>query len=128
MTRTHTLALVTTLALSGCCSFAPCHPGTYIAGVVTDARTGAPVQGASVRLYHYEAAAKVNGCFALGGPDALPFEFAVSAPGYDPVAVKAVPGSFQADVRLAPSGSGSTTPRLDKITRERYAELRKSCP
>lgn len=121
------LALV--LLLSGCCYFSPCHFGTYIAGAVTDAVTGQPIADADVRLYHYETRSAAFGCFKLGGPDALPFEFAVSAPGYKSAVVKAVPGSYEATVKLAPAGSpGTSTATTRKIPQDRYAALSRSCP
>ena len=80
----------------------PCHPGTYIAGTVTDAVSHQAIYNATVHLYHYETQTAPSGCFALGGADALPFEFRVSAPGYRPVVVEAIPGSYQATVTLVP--------------------------
>lgn len=117
------------LLLGGCCNFTPCHPGTYIAGVVTDGVSSQAIPNASIRLYHYETHSASSGCFALGGPDALPFEFGVSAPGYKPSTVKAIPGSYQATVTLMPvDSSGSSTSTTRDISRERYDELSRSCP
>ena len=121
--------LVLPLLLGGCCSFAPCHSGTYIAGVVTDSVSHQAIPKASVRLYYYEAHTSPSGCFALGGPDALPFEFGVSAPGYMPVVDKAVPGSYQVTVALTPEGmAGASTSTHSEISRERYSELLRECP
>jgi hypothetical protein len=120
--------LVTPLFLSACCYFMPCHPGTYIAGTVRDAVSHRPISNAVVRLYFYEARTPDSGCFALGGPDALPFEFAVSAPGYKSMAVKAVPGSYWATVTLVPEGSaGASNSELREVSRERYAGFSRSC-
>ena len=117
------------LLLGGCCRLMPCHPGTYIVGVVADGVSSQPISGASVGLYHYKADSASSGCFALGGADALPFEFSVSAPGYEPIVVKAVPGSYQATVTLIPEGSsGDSTSTVREISQERYAELSRSCP
>jgi len=93
-----------------------------------DGVSGQPIPNASVRLYHYETRSAPSGCFALGGPDALPFEFGVSAPGYVPIVIKAVPGAYQASVTLIPLGTpgGSTSP-VRKISRDRYTELSQSC-
>ena len=116
------------MLLGGCCTFMPCHPGTYIAGGVTDGVTNRIIPGASVRLYHYEAQSASSGCFALGGPDALPFEFGVSSPGYVPAVVKAVPGSYQATVTLIPVGAaGKSTSTLREISRARYVQLSRDC-
>jgi hypothetical protein len=117
------------LLLGGCCYFTPCHPGTYIAGAVTDSVSSQAIPNASIRLYHYETHSVASGCFALGGPDARPFEFGISAPGYKPVVVEATPGSYQATVTLAPVGSsGNSTSTIREISRERYAELSRGCP
>lgn len=116
------------LLLNGCCYFVPCHQGTYIAGVVTDGISSQSIPNASVRLYYYKVQSAPSGCFALGGPDALPFEFSVSAPGYMPVVVKAVPGSYQAAVKLIPlGGSGKSASTVREISRERYADLSRGC-
>jgi hypothetical protein len=115
--------------LGGCCYFAPCHPATYIAGKVTDAVSHRPISNATVRLYHYEVRTALSGCFALGGADALPFEFGVSAPGYKPIVVKAVPGPYRATVTLIPEGNtGDSNSEAREISQERYAEFSRSCP
>ena len=121
--------LVFPLLLGGCCYFAPCHPGTYISGTVRDAVSDQPIRDAAIRLYHYDTQSKPSGCFALGGPDALPFEFGVTAPGYKPFVSRAVPGSYQSVVALVPSSSsGDSTASNREISREQYAELSRSCP
>jgi hypothetical protein len=120
--------LIAPFLLGGCCYFAPCHFGTHMAGTVTDAESHRPIPGAAVRLYHYEARTAQSGCFALGGADALPFEFGVSAPGYRPVVMKAVPGVYSATVALAPEhGIGASHVETSEISRERYGELSRSC-
>jgi len=87
-----------------------------------------PIANASVRLYHYEARTSQSGCFAFGGADALPFEFGVSAPGYKPVVVEAVPGLHQARVTLMPeSGTGRSASKVIEISQDRYDELSKAC-
>ena len=117
------------LFLSGCCYFVPCHPGTYIAGTVTDAVSHQAIYNATVHLYHYETQTAPSGCFALGGADALPFEFRVSAPGYRPVVVEAIPGSYQATVTLVPEGgTGKSSSAFREISKDRYTELSRSCP
>jgi hypothetical protein len=117
------------LTLSGCCSFMPCHRGTYIAGEVTDAVTGRAIPGASVSLYDYEVSSAPSGCFSLGGPDALPFEFRVSASGYKPVVSRAVPGKFQASIRLAPGDNADpSTSNIREISRDQYDKLSSECP
>ncbi|MDG4482494.1 carboxypeptidase regulatory-like domain-containing protein [Xanthomonas vesicatoria] len=121
--------LSTPLLLSGCCYFTPCHRGTYMTGVTTDAVSHQPIHNAAVRLYHYETRTARSGCYSLGGADALPFEFHVSAPGYKPIATEAVPGSYQATVTLVPEGSsGESSFKVIEISRDRYAELSRSCP
>ena len=117
------------LLLSACCHFAPCHFGSYIAGTVSDAASHRPISNAAVRLYHYQKRTADSGCFALGGPDALPFEFGVSAPGYKPIVVKAVPGSYWAAVTLVPEGeTAESRSEAHEISRERYGEFSRSCP
>lgn len=129
MSRLRVTSLGLLLLLGGCCRFMPCHPGTYITGVVMDGASKQSVPNASVRLYHYETHSETSGCFALGGADARPFEFGVSAPGYKPVVVEGTPGSYQATVTLMPAGSsGNSTSITTDISRERYAELSRSCP
>ena len=124
-----TMALVVApLLLAGCCQFSPCHYGTRIAGTVTDALTARPLPDAQVRLYYYATRTAPSGCFALGGADALPFEFGVSAPGYQPLVMKAVPGVYEAVVKLVPEGSaGSSRSEVTEISRERYTELAGNC-
>ena len=100
-----------------------------MAGTVTDAVSHQPVPNAAVRLYHYETSTAQSGCFSLGGADALPFEFGVSAPGYKPMVAEAVPGSYHATVTLVPEGSsGQSSSKVSEISRDRYAELSRSCP
>jgi hypothetical protein len=116
------------LALSGCCYFMPCHPATYIAGTVTDAVSHQPVSNAAVRLYGYKARTTPSGCFALGGADALPFEFGVSAPGYKPTIIKAVPGWYWATVELVPEDRpGASKSGRDELSQDRYNELSSKC-
>ena len=87
------------------------------------------IPNATVRLYHYDTHTAPSGCFAVGGADALPFEFGVSAPGYEPVVVEAVPGSYQATVTLVPEGgAGKSNSEVREISKDRYAELSRSCP
>ncbi|WP_185814591.1 carboxypeptidase-like regulatory domain-containing protein [Xanthomonas sp. SS] len=115
--------------LAGCCHLVACHPATYIAGTAKDAITDQPIADAIVSLYGYETRSAASGCFQLGGPDALPFEFGVSAPGYKPVVIKPAPGSYEATVRLAPVGTSVTsTVTTNKLSQETYAELSRSCP
>jgi hypothetical protein len=122
------LVTAAALLLGGCCYFAPCHFGTRIAGTVTDAVSHRPIPGAAVRLYYYETKTSQSGCFALGGADALPFEFGVSAPGYKPVVIKAVPGFYSAAVALVPDdGPGTSSADTRGISQERYAELSRDC-
>lgn len=123
------ISLLSVLLLGGCCHFTPCHPGTYIVGTVEDGVSKQAVPNVAVRLYHHDSLTVPSGCFSIGGPDALPFEFRVSAPGYKPLAVKAAPGSYQATVTLFPEGSaGESASDLREISRDRYAELSQGCP
>lgn len=87
-------------AFTGCCAFTPCHPATYVTGRITTLN-GDPLYGASVRLYGRASSTDSDGCFRLGGADALPNEFSVEANGYKPIRHKVRPGSFQLQVRLA---------------------------
>lgn len=117
------------LLLGGCCDLAPCHPSTYTAGIVIDGVSKRVIPKATVRLYCYETHAAPSGCFAHGGADALPFEFGVSAPGYNPVVVKSVPGFYRATVTLMPEGSGGkSVSEFSKISRDLYNELLRDCP
>ena len=87
------------------------------------------ISKANVRLYYYEVHTAPSGCFALGGADALPFEFSVSAQGYKPLVIKAVPGFYQATVKLMPEGSeGESVSEFSKISRNQYTELSHDCP
>ena len=124
------LTLLSALFLfGGCCYFMPCHPATYIVGTVMDGVSNQAIPNATVRLYYYETHTASSGCFALGGADALPFEFGVSAPGYKPVVVKAVPGSYRATVALIPEGSSDeSTSEFIEISYDRYTELSLDCP
>jgi hypothetical protein len=116
------------LLLGGCCYFLPCHPATYTAGFVIDGVSKQAIPKATVRLYYYETHTAPSGCFALGGADALPFEFGVSAPGYKPVVVKAVPGFYRATVTLMPEGSGGeSVSEFSEISRDRYTKLSRGC-
>lgn len=117
------------LLLSACCYFVPCHPATYTAGIVIDGVSKQAIPKATVCLYCYEAHTAPSGCFALGGHDALPFEFDVSAPGYKPVVIKAVPGFYRARVILMPENSaGESVAEVSEISRDRYTALSRGCP
>jgi hypothetical protein len=117
------------LILGGCCYFVPCHPATYTTGIVIDGISKQAITKANVRLYCDETHTAPSGCFALGGADALPFEFGVSAPGYKPLIVKAVPGFYPAKITLMPEGSGAeSVSKFNEISRERYNELSRGCP
>jgi hypothetical protein len=123
-----TALFVAPLVLGGCCYFAPCHPAGRIAGDVTDALSHQPIPDATVRLYGYTTRTARSGCFALGGADALPFEFQVSAPGYRPMVIKAVSGFFAASVALVPeAGTAASHAELREVSPERYEELRGRC-
>jgi hypothetical protein len=120
--------LVAPLFLGGCCYFVPCHRASYIAGTVTDAVSHQPISDAAVRLYFYRTRTAHSGCFALGGADALPFEFGVSAPGYKSIVVEAISGSYWTTVVLMPENhSGTSTSKHHKISEEKYAEFSRAC-
>ncbi len=115
--------------IGGCCYFVPCHPANYTAGIVIDGVSRQAITEATVHLYYYETHTDPSGCFALGGADALPFEFGVSAPGYKPLVVKAVPGFHRAMVPLMPEGSGGeSVSEFSEISYDRYSELSRGCP
>lgn len=121
--------LLALLSLSGCCYFVPCHPGGYVSGTVIDAVSRRAVSNADVRLYSYRARSTQSGCFALGGADALPFEFGVSALGYKPTIVRAVPGWFVATVELVPEDRpGVSKSEILEVSEGRYTELSSRCP
>lgn len=106
----------------------PCHLGTRITGTVTDAVSHRPVSNAAVRLYSYEARTAQSGCFALGGPDGLPFEFGVSAPGYKSTTVQAVPGWYWATVELVPEDRpGASQSERRELSPDRYKDLSSRC-
>lgn len=116
------------LSLSSCCYFVPCHSAGYVTGTVTDAVSRRPVSNAAVRLYWYTARTTQSGCFALGGADALPFEFGVSAAGYKPTIVKAIPGWHRATVELVPEDRpGASTSESRELSRDQYNELSSRC-
>lgn len=116
------------LVLTGCCYFFPCHPATYIAGTVTDAVSHQPIADAAVQLYFYETHTMHAGCFALGGADAQPFEFSVSAHGYKPITVRPKPGSYRATVTLRPEQTaGPSNVNFQAISPERYADMSIRC-
>ena len=100
----------------------------YVAGTVTDAVSHRPVSNAVVRLYSYKARSTQSGCFALGGADALPFEFGVSAPGYKPTVGKAIPGWHWATVELVPEDRpGASKSESRELSHNRYNELSSGC-
>jgi hypothetical protein len=117
------------LSLSGCCYFVPCHPAGHVSGTVIDTVSRRPVSNAAVRLYSYTALSTQSGCFALGGADAFPFEFGVSAPGYKPTTLKAAPGWFVATVELVPEDrTGVSKSKIREVSEDRYTELSRRCP
>ena len=96
--------------------------------MVTDAVSHRPVPNAAVHLYSYKARTAQSGCFALGGADALPFEFGVLAPGYKSTIVKAVPGWYWATVELVPEDrAGSSHSETREVSEDRYDELSSRC-
>lgn len=126
--RLKSASLFFPLLLGGCCYLMPCHRSTYLVGTVRDGVTSQPVTSASIRLYHYETRSASTGCFAVGGPDGLPFEFGVSAPGYRPLVIEATPGSYDVAVKLMPLNSAvESASTAREITREQYTELSRSC-
>lgn len=100
----HPIAIVRIVALSvfltGCYMFVPTHPGTWLVGSIrgTD---GLPLSNAQVMLYGTTQKANASGCFNVQLADALPFTLRVAAVGHKPVEMKASPGFFRVDVRLA---------------------------
>tara|TARA_B100000614_G_scaffold196189_1_gene177475 strand:+ start:46 stop:438 length:393 start_codon:yes stop_codon:yes gene_type:complete len=119
--------ILAALLLSGCCYFVPCHPATYITGVVIDGVSNQAIPEAAVRLYYYQTHTTSMGCFSIGGADAPPFEFGVSAPGYKPVVVKAVRGFYRAKVVLMPESSvGESTSNFIEISHNQFTELSQS--
>lgn len=117
------------LLLGGCCYFGTCHQATYTTGVVIDGVSNQAIPEATVRLYYYETLTASSGCFSLGGADALPLEFSVSAPGYKSLVVKAVPGFYRATITLFPEGSGDDSVyEFNEISHDQYTELSRGCP
>ena len=90
------------LFLTGCCAFAPCHPGSDVSGRVVSS-LGTPVVGAAISLYSRSTTADASGCFKLGGPDALPFELLVSALGFKTLHVASGRGQYYLTVTLVPT-------------------------
>jgi hypothetical protein len=81
-----------------------------------------------VRLYSYKARTAQSGCFALGGADALPFEFGVSAQGYKSTIVEARPGWYLATVELVPEDRpGASKSETRELSQDRYDELSGKC-
>ena len=99
------------VALSGCCTLAPCHPATALVGTVTTSN-GAPVEASRITLYGTNVPIiNAKGCFKVRLSDALPFTFVVTAEGFKSVEVKAKPGFYRAKVSLVSvqSSEGSQT-------------------
>jgi hypothetical protein len=116
------------LSLSSCCYFIPCHRAGYVTGTVTDAVSHRPVPNAAVHLYWYNARTTQSGCFALGGADAPPFEFGVSAPGYKPTTVKALPGWHRATVELVPEDRlEASKSESRELSQDQYNGLSSRC-
>jgi hypothetical protein len=124
----HLALAIALLTMTGCCHFAPCHPATYVAGTVSDATSGSPIPNADVRLYNYKTRTLSTGCFSLGGADALPFELAVSAPGYKPLLERPQKGFYRLDVILAPEADPrNSVTNSDKVARADYAAAVTKC-
>lgn len=102
------LVIATSVAVSGCCAFAPCHPTMTVAGRVTST-AGGPVPGATIRLHSMNGTSDMQGCFRLSGSDALPFELVVEAAGFKPLAAEAKSGIFRVEVELAPQDSSKAS-------------------
>lgn len=102
------LVVATSLAASGCCAFAPCHPTMNVAGRVASV-SGGPVSGAAIRLHSMNGISDTQGCFRLSGADALPFELVVEAAGFKPLTAEAKSGIFQVEVELAPQDSSEVS-------------------
>lgn len=103
--RRFTLAVLASLALSGCRTFVPSHPGLWVYGTVAQVGTGVPLVGAHVSVFGTTIKTGANGCFKLSLADALPFEFSVEDVGYKKVVSKPPRGFFRSTVALAQDGS-----------------------
>ena len=99
--RASLITALSTLVISGCCAFAPCHPAMTVAGRVT-AASGEPIEGAAIKLHSMQGASDARGCFRLSGADAVPFELDVAASGFKTLTAEAKSGIFQVEVVLAP--------------------------
>lgn len=107
---------------------AACQFGVHITGSVTDALSQRAIPNATVRLAYYETNTTRSGCFSFDGTYTAPFEVGVSAPGYQSVVVKVVPGAFQATVTLVPDGTaGKSTFESREISEKKYEELSRRC-
>lgn len=62
---------------------------------------GRAIAGARVVLYGRQVVTDANGCFTVGGPDALPFTLDVSAPRHKSTLMEAQPGFFSVQVKPA---------------------------
>ena len=74
--------------------------GTEVVGYVKDIN-GKPIINATVTLYGSPVKTDAHGCFYFNKADALPFELAATASGYNPVKAEAQWGKFKVRVTLA---------------------------
>lgn len=105
----------------------PCDRFTSVAGVVKDGLSGQPVSSASVRIDEYETRSKASGCFTIGSVHSGPLQVGVSAASYEPVAIKAPPGTYLATVTLMPVGSSGGSSVTTGISRPQYAQFARDC-
>lgn len=112
--------IVLSCLISGCCALFPCHYGTRISGVVVSA-SGAPIEGAVVRLYGTEKKSATNGCFVFNLASALPFELEAKAPGYKVYKGEVKFGFYSVTVTLVPDGSvNSSTATWREISEQEF--------
>jgi hypothetical protein len=88
------------------------HPRAWISGLVTDARTGAPLERASVLVYDSAAASDSRGAYRLDGLTAGAFSGSASRAGYQPTAFSVAlrPGGNHVDLTLVPLPCGGCGP------------------
>lgn len=107
--------------LAGCCAFVPCHPGTWVVGVVTESN-GQVVAGSSVSLYGSRSEVGSGGCFREHRSSAKPLTLSVSAPGFKPVADPARFGFYRLSVTLVrESEAGASKVTWESITEQEFA-------
>jgi hypothetical protein len=98
------LAVLVTIAASGCCAFGPCDRVSMLAGRVSSVE-GTPVVGAKITAQGHNVNTDGSGCFTVGGIEVGPGTLTIFAPGFEPLIVSAKSGTYQVTAVVAPQGS-----------------------